>query len=227
MSHSITVARNESGFRIGNGNAHPFLDGFEAGHHDPAALVFFIPEHLDRALAARADRAQGRMPAKIRHLVSEREADAEEVFTPIDFMGPAFNVDSRHVLSPWTAAPFDVGLEVLAEEFQGAAQRLDRARGEGTERPAGGEISGVHLEKIEIAGPPLSGLDGPRIFATQGRPSRHGVHQPQDSRGEETLEVEDESDRAGPVVKNDGRPRSEAAADFHFMGKIKGTSNST
>ena len=51
-----------------------------------------------------------------------------------------------------------------------------------------------------------------RILATQGSPSRQGVHQPQDSRAKKLDQVEDHAHGAGPVVEDDHRPRAQAAA---------------
>ena len=60
-------------FRILNRDARALCGWGHAGHHNFPVRVVFVLELLDSALAARAHRTQGRMPAEIGQIESERQ----------------------------------------------------------------------------------------------------------------------------------------------------------
>ena len=56
-------------------------------------LVVVVPEELDGALAAGADRAHGRVPAEVGQVVAQREADVEQVAAVVDLVAHALDRD--------------------------------------------------------------------------------------------------------------------------------------
>src|ERR1051325_11169603 len=67
-----------------------------ACHFKPGLLVILIFELLDRALAARANRSQGRMPAEIRKVETQRKASIEQISIWIEVVWPVVDVNSCH-----------------------------------------------------------------------------------------------------------------------------------
>ena len=77
------------------GDGHPVAGARlgEAGHDDLALVVVFVPVELHGALPAGADRAHGRVPAEVGHVVAQGEADVEQVAAVVDLVGHALDRD--------------------------------------------------------------------------------------------------------------------------------------
>jgi hypothetical protein len=86
------------GFRVIDGDAHVIADRRHAGHDDFAGNIFFIPKPLHSALAACANRPDGRVPAEIRDIKSQGQAGMKEILAFFDLIRPAFDDNGCHVL---------------------------------------------------------------------------------------------------------------------------------
>jgi len=83
----------------------------------------------------------------------------------------------------------NVLFEILAKKLQPAGQRLHGPRSQGTEGVTGAQQPGQFFQSVQSAGTPRPASIEATIFSAQGRPSRHGVHQPHDSRAKETIRL--------------------------------------
>ena len=87
MSHSMTPARNARASGSSMDSRIPSLDRRHAGHDDPALGVMLVLEQLDRALPARADGMQRRVPAEVGQIEAEAEAGLEQVLARLHLVG--------------------------------------------------------------------------------------------------------------------------------------------
>src|SRR6185437_6844924 len=98
------------------------------------------------------------MPAEVRNVEAQGEAGVEKVVPRRHLVVFAVDADRRHPLPPGTAFEFDMTLELFAEAFQAASERLHGAGSERAESPARAEKVGVHGEDLHVASFALAGL---------------------------------------------------------------------
>src|SRR5579883_524950 len=126
------------------------------------------------------------------------------------------------VAAPGAAVFANVALEIGAEVFEPAFERLGGAGGERAVGMAGLEEAGLEFELFEIAGPAaaffycLEDALGPREAAPAGRAPSAGFL------SEEVLEVPQHADRARAVVEHDHGAGAEAAAGLLHLVEVHG-----
>ena len=100
--------------------------------------------------------------------------------------------------------------------LQRALQRLHRRPGPGRRRCARCPADCVCCSSISrSSGRPCPASIARRICSTQGRPSRQGVHQPQDSWAKKCSRLRQHAHRAGAVVEHDHGAGAQPAAGLH------------
>ena len=191
--------------RIVDGNADAVVGRRHAGHDDLTARVLFVFELLDRALPAGAHRTQRRMPAKIGQIKAQRKTRLQKILTVLDLIGLACRYrSSPSALSPRTAFFADMPFEVFLESTSARSAAVPWPPAPGRRRcgpvPAACVCRPVGRCLRAWPWPVFDGRQACR--STQGSPSRHGVHQPQDSCAKNRIEVEHHADRTGLVVQD-------------------------
>ena len=125
------------GFLIVDINAGLVCGRRHAGHHQHALVVVLVLVLFDRALAAGAHTAHGRVPAEIRNIQAEGQTRLEQVVGSIDRIALSIHVNRRHdaclsfgdfrsdfshrnrVLMGLTPGFADAVLKLLPEVFEG------------------------------------------------------------------------------------------------------------
>src|SRR5581483_6490838 len=151
-----------------------------ARHDDLADLVRLVLELLHRALAASADAAERGMPAEIGDVETQRQAGLEQVVGAVDLVLLAVDVDRRHY-----AATFDLAMPASNSDrkYFSADCRGSIAPGACAQNVLPGPSHLVICSSISRSpGLPRPSSSAIRMRTLHGNPSRHGVHQPHDSR---------------------------------------------
>ena len=226
ISHSTTSVRNSLASGSSIEMRTPSSAPRHAGHHQPAARVVLVAVLLDRALAAGADRAQRRVPAEVRQVEAEREAGVRAGSGPSrprrcgrrstawrrhrarrrSAAGDAWARRSRGL--PVRTVPAAMWRSNSSRKYLSALCSGSTAPGASAQNvlPGPSHLQCLLSSSMSSARAPPSS-NAIRIFSTQGRPSRHGVHQPHDSRAKKRSSVEHHADRAGLIVEHDQRCR--------------------
>src|SRR5262249_4625248 len=186
-------------FWIGNGDACAIGGWRHACHDQLAGRVLLVAELLDRALAARADRSECRVPAEIGNVVTERKTGVEEILLRVGLFRFVVDVNGRHSflhLFPGTTLFVNMTTEIVAEIFQCALQWLYCSGSEGAESVSWSKEFGLEGERVEILPASCALLHGhedflcPRQTAPARRAPAAGFLR------EEVLEIPDHAYRA-------------------------------
>ncbi len=190
---AMIASRNSFDFGIVDRDARVVGRRRHARHHEAADLVVLVAIDLHRALPARADAAERRMPAEVGEVEAAAQARLQQIVCRVDFELLAVYVNDRHEVSQAVLA---VGV-CCSAAFCGASPASNSARKNfsadcnGSIAPGAcgqnvlpGPSQRVSLaQHVDVFGDVRALLRAHcRIFTLHGKPSRHGVHQPHDSR---------------------------------------------